>query len=55
MGILCECGPYWMWWLETLQPLNVTSIQNLNVIDQVDVGQELDFGWRIFNCNARSK
>jgi hypothetical protein len=33
------------WWVEILQPLNVTSIQNLNVIDQVDVGQELDFRW----------
>jgi hypothetical protein len=44
------------WWrLETLQPLNVTSIQNFNVIDQVDVGQELDFGWGILNFNARSK
>jgi hypothetical protein len=43
------------WWLELLQPSNVTSIQNLNVIDQVDVGQELDFGWGIFNCNAKSK
>jgi hypothetical protein len=32
------------WWLETLQPLNVTSSQNLNVINQTYVGQELDFG-----------
>ncbi len=32
------------WWLETLQPSNVTSAQNLNVVDEADVGQKLDFG-----------
>jgi hypothetical protein len=53
---LCVNVAHIGWWrLETLQPLNVTSIQNFNVIDQVDVGQELDFGWGIFNSNARNK
>jgi hypothetical protein len=47
---LCVNVAHIGWWqFETLQPLNVTSIQNLNVIDQIDVGQKLDFGWGIFN------
>ncbi len=43
------------WWLETLQSLNVISMQNLNVIDQIDDGHEFDFGCRIFNCNVIRK
>ncbi len=56
--LACLCGYYldedwelcvnvahigWQW-LETLQPLNVTLVWNLNVIDQTYAGQELDFG-----------
>jgi hypothetical protein len=44
MGILCEYCPYRMWWLETLMPLNATTICMINNLDDVEVGQELEFG-----------
>jgi hypothetical protein len=44
MGILCECCPYRMWWLETLMPLNSATICMINNLDDVEVGQELEFG-----------